>query len=546
MLYLATSNRLALVVLAGWATGASAQELDPENFVIENVYIASVDAEEVAINLMVRDNKLAIISKDDIPIPENIVALDGNKGYIVGNLALGEPPSFMILDGDPRVDFEVLLDVDTRAVFALVNGEVRFNRLQLAADMFEPQADRRGWHAYEPPPVALPTNYGYTGAWNHWSTENTKGIFFGILALDRQFWLSQDVRSRLQVGNLDLYEGGEIRDLRLGIFGTLGHSERPWGYYLAVATNSFDKDYEASDQQNFNFVDYRLDIPVGTNLRMSVGKQKEPISMERLMSLINLPIQERSSVSAALLDARSFGVLLSGNALDDRISWASGVFSKFIDTDQSVSDAETSVVGRMTWLPYLAENERHLLHVGAAARVSNGNDGYSFRSVPEFDKSPVYVDTGLSDADEIRQYSVEVSWRSGPFWLHGEYVTAGVESPTDGNLDFDGYHVTGSWLVTGEVRDYRFKGGTLGPVPVSRSVQENGWGALELAARWSSVDLSDRNVQGGEMQIASAGVNWWLTTTFMVNFNYRYIVNDRFNLEGTSSGAMLRVLLKMN
>jgi phosphate-selective porin OprO/OprP len=279
---------------------------------------------------------------------------------------------------------------------------------------------------------------------------------------------------------------------------------------------------------------------------MSVGKQKEPISMERLMSLINLPIQERSSVSSALLDARSFGVLLSGNALDDRIAWAGGVFNQFIDTDQSVGDAETSVVGRMTWLPYLSENQRHLLHLGAAVRVSNGNDGYSFRSVPEFDKSPVYIDTGLSDADEIRQYNVEASWRSGPFWLHGEYVTAGVDSSADGNLDFDGYHITGSWLVTGEVREYRFKGGTLGPVPVSRSVHENAWGALELAARWSSIDLSDRDIDGGEMQIASAGVNWWLSTTFMINFNYRYIVNDRFNLEGTSSGAMLRVLLKLN
>lgn len=537
---------MVLIMVLGLVPRLDAQDIDPQNFIIENIYIATADAEEVPINLMVRDNKLALLSKDDIPIPEGIDVLDANGGFLVGNLVLGDTPGFMILDGDPRVDFELLLDVDNRAVFALSNGEVRYNRLQYAADMFEPRADRRGWHAYEPPPVALPTNYGYTGAWNHWNTENTKGIFFGILALDRQFWLSQDVPSRLQVGNLKLYEGGEIRDLRLGVFGTFENFERPWGYYLGVATNSFDKDYEAGDQQNFNFVDYRLDIPIGTNLRMSVGKQKEPISMERLMSLINLPIQERSSVSSALLDARSFGVLLSGNALGDRIAWAGGVFSKFIDTDQSVNDAETSVVGRMTWLPYLSENEKHLLHLGAAVRVSNGNDGYSFRSVPEFDKSPVYVDTGLSDADEVRQYNVEVSWRSGPFWLHGEYVTAGVDSLADGNLDFDGYHVTGSWLVTGEVRDYRFKGGTLGPVPVSRSVYENGRGALELAARWSSIDLSDRDIQGGEMQIASAGVNWWLSTTFMINFNYRYIVNERFNLEGTSSGAMLRVLLKLN
>ena len=356
-------------MFAGQLPGAGAQEIDPQNIVIRNIYIAVADAEDVPINLLIRNDELELISKDRIPIPENFVALDANGGYLVGTLALGESPSFMILDSDPRINFEVLLSIEHHAVFVLHDGELRKNSLRLSADMFEAEVVRRGWwHGYDQAPVALPTNYGYTGAWNHWNTENTTGIFFGILALDRQFWLSQNQDSKQQVGNLDDYEGGEIRDLRLGIFGTLDYFDKPWGYYLAVASNAFDKAFETEDQQNFRFVDYRLDIPVGTSSMLSIGKQKEPISMERLMSLVNLPMQERSSVSDALLEARNFGALLHGNAHGDRVSWAAGIFNNFIDTDRSIDAAETSLVGRITWLAYLAEDESNLLHLGVATR----------------------------------------------------------------------------------------------------------------------------------------------------------------------------------
>jgi phosphate-selective porin OprO/OprP len=537
---------LMVIILVGLPPRSGAQEIDPKNIVIKNAYIALADAEDVPINLLIRDNELDLISKDEIPNPDNFVALDANGGYLVGKLVLGESPSFMILDGDPRIDFELLLDIDSHAVFVLHDGELRKNSLQPAADRFGVSKVKKGWHAYEPPPVALPTNYGYTGEWNHWNTENTTGIFFGILALDRQFWTSQNEDSEQVVGSLDQFEGGEIRDLRLGIFGTLDYFDKPWGFYLAVATNAFDKAFEIEDQQNFKFVDYRLDVPVGTSTVLSIGKQKEPISMERLMSLINLPLQERSSVADALLDARNFGAVLHGNALGDRMSWAAGIFNNFIDTDQSIDDAATSLAGRITWLPYFAEDERKLLHIGVSARQSNGNTGYHFQSRPEFDKAPMFVDTGLSVADKVRQYNLELSWRDGPFWVAAEYVNADVDSPSDGDLNFDGYQITGSWIITGEIRDYRYKGGTFGPVPVARSVYQNGKGAWELAGRWSSVDLTDGTVDGGEMDILSAGINWWLTPTFMLNLNYRYIVIDRLGLEGTANGAMLRLLLKLN
>jgi len=181
-----------------------------------------------------------------------------------------------------------------------------------------------------------------------------------------------------------------------------------------------------------------------------------------------------------------------------------------------------------------------------AARLEDGNQGYLYRAKPEFSKAPIFVDSGTGDANDTRQYSLEASWRRGPFWLVAEYLGTNVDSPTGGALDFSGYYITGSWILTGEMRDYLPKSGTFGPVPVSRSVYQNGIGAWELAARWSSIDLTDGPVNGGDMHIFSLGLNWWLSPIFMVNMNYRYITNDRNSLDGRSSGVDVRVLLKLN
>ena len=57
--------------------------------------------------------------------------------------------------------------------------------------------------------------------------------------------------------------------------------------------------------------------------------------------------------------------------------------------------------------------------------------------------------------------------------------------------------------------------------------------------------MNDEAVFGGEMDILSLGVSWWLSEIFNVNLNYRYIANDRDGLDGRASGANVRLLLKL-
>jgi phosphate-selective porin OprO/OprP len=546
-----TSLSILLVCFLPLPQLVFAQIVDPQNVLIRNVYLldSGEGTEGVLVNILIRDNKLEIITQDKVTIDDSMLAVDARDGYLLGQLQIGETPSFIILNQDPRENFEILLDTSFFTVFAVHNGRLfENNLLEVEEEEVADEPKRLGWTAYSPPPMALPLSYGDTSKWNRWETKYVSGIFIAGVALDRQQWLSQDSESEQQVGDLQLFEGGEIRAFRAGVVGTLNF-EKPWIYTLAGATNTFDKGFETEQLDSFVFFDYRLDIPVSDKITLSVGKQKEPFSMERIMSMVQLPMQERAVVSDALNPSRNFGAVISSTALDQRMTWAGGFFNDWIESGSSFSDSASQVVGRVTWLPFISEDESNLLHLGFGMRYTDAEQGLRYSSDPEFNKSPIYVDTSVDGtpfaADSATLYNLEATWRKGPYWIAAEFMSNDVDAPALGNPNFSGYHVTASWIFSGEMREYRKQTGILGPIPVAKSVNQGGWGAWEVGVRWSDIDLADGLIDGGEMDILSLGLSWWLTPVFNVNMNYRFITLDRFGVRGDSSGLNVRVFLSL-
>jgi phosphate-selective porin OprO/OprP len=156
------------------------------------------------------------------------------------------------------------------------------------------------------------------------------------------------------------------------------------------------------------------------------------------------------------------------------------------------------------------------------------------------------VDTGHHAADSVQDYGLELSWRRGPIWLAGEYVRTDVKNAELLDPAFDGYHLTASWVLTGEMRPYNRKSGLFMPIPVAKSVYQNGKGAWEISARYSELDLDSGRVEGGKLNIISLGVNWWLSRTFLVSVNYRHIDHGQFDITGHASGLNARVLLVLD
>jgi len=64
------------------------------------------------------------------------------------------------------------------------------------------------------------------------------------------------------------------------------------------------------------------------------------------------------------------------------------------------------------------------------------------------------------------------------------------------------------------IRPFQFKGG--------------GWGAWEVALRYGFMDGNDGEIQGGQEQNYTLGVNWYMNPNLRVMFNYVLArINDR-------------------
>jgi phosphate-selective porin OprO/OprP len=68
-------------------------------------------------------------------------------------------------------------------------------------------------------------------------------------------------------------------------------------------------------------------------------------------------------------------------------------------------------------------------------------------------------------------------------------------------------------MLTGESRPYA-AGNVANPKP------KHGYGAVELLARYSRLELEDGGIDGGRQHDTTLGVNWYLTSHFKLQANY--------------------------
>ena len=515
-----------------------------DSLLIKNVYLISRDTlGDIHVNILIIDSSLQLVTKDEVSFGPGVKTLDGDNGFLMGNVALGQPPSFVILDENPRENFDIFLNTRAHIRFAIEKGVIAINELKsIALSQLETRQRKITWNSYQPPPMAVPINYYNSRKWNKFDTKYISGLFNGLIALDRLTWISQDNNSEQQVGDLEENSVGAVRAIRFGVVGTLNF-KKPWIYTVFVNNSAFDRGYDPPSENTLKLYDLRLDIPLRKNLTMSVGKQKEPISMERLTSLVFLPMQERQAAADAFLPARNYGLMFNGTTFKTRGTWAAGVFKNVFDSDTSFAATPTRLTSRITGLPFLSKDESNLVHLGLGIRYSLNELPVAGRADAEFFAAPAFVKTDNIEADNLLTYDVEAYWRKGPYLLGMEYIGNSLQSPSTGNPNPRGWNVTGSWIVTGEMRNYRKRSGIFDPVPVSNPVGQGGWGALELSARYSSIDLTDEGLTGGTMRTYSLGANWWLSARAQFSANYRFIQLDRFDIRGNSSGMNLRLML---
>ncbi len=338
---------------------------------------------------------------------------------------------------------------------------------------------------------------------------------------------TQDSASISQVGKQD--DRWQARELRLSLRGTIGSAYRV--SYLITASYNGDAD----PGTRLSLVDASLSFPIGTPAtQLTLGKTKETFDYEVVSSFPNLPQQER--VLNPFFVTRNIGAKISQVFADHRMTASAGLFNDWWMQGNSIRHNGTDASARVTGLVWDKPDAQRYFHLALSGRYAGG-DGNTLRykGRPESNVADSYVDTGDLPADHAWHLGVEALWNEGPFSVLAEYNRAWVDSPATGNPQFSGYYILASWVITGESRHYDRT------VGYARRIMPKGrWGAPELVARFSHIDLDDGPVHGGEFDKTYVGINWWTTRRLKVGFGWGHTWLDRFGKTGVTDSFLTR------
>jgi len=225
--------------------------------------------------------------------------------------------------------------------------------------------------------------------------------------------------------------------------------------------------------------------------------------------------------------------------------------------DGATSDEPYGIHARAAWSPIAERTEA--LHIGASGYWRTGGST-KFNSDPEVTvDSNKLIDTG--SIERVASYyftGIEGAWVQGPLSLQGEYGLVNVLRKNNRlgqaafqDLNFEGYYAQASYFLTGESRNYfpRFAGFWRVKPKNDFDLSEGRWGAWEVAARYSYLDLDDgaSNIPGGGIRGGVAdnytlALNWHLNPFVKVLLNYVQSDVKKISATGAPAGDTLHIV----
>jgi phosphate-selective porin OprO/OprP len=297
-------------------------------------------------------------------------------------------------------------------------------------------------------------------------------------------------------------------------------------------------------QFDVDFVDNVVDVKdawIGysgvRNTLVRAGNFRTPFGLETLTSSRYITFMERSLLDNFSPDRR---IGLGASTWGARWQASAGLFGPELeDSVDTIGQSQTkNVIGRVTALPF-AKNG-NLLHLGVAlARLEPGAateddlsdaNRWRVRARPE-----THVNRGrfistpqVKNVDHASLYGFEAAAVMGPVSLQGEYNRE-VLRRTDTTLPeptYDGWYAFASWFPSGDRRPYDHQVGEF-----TRVVPKSSRGALELVARYSTMDLNDEAaaVRGGKADIVTVGANYYANANVRLMVNYLFVKTDEYS-----------------
>ena len=363
-------------------------------------------------------------------------------------------------------------------------------------------------------------------------------------------WAMVDLNEPLENAIGGEGHGTELRRARLFFSGTV------YDRVLFKANYEFANSGDGTTKLKDAYIGLKDLGPVGTLL---IGHQKEPLSLEAMTSSKYITFMERS-LTEVFAPGRNTGFAAFNNHLDKRVYWHAGAFKDSNDSAFGFEDdGKWNLTGRLVGVPLYEDEGEKVVHLGFAYshQFRAGSDFIlQYRRRPESHLAPYLANTGSTTipTNDVNLINPEFAIVWGPASFQAEYTRSWVQGD-DGMRDttFWGAYAQLSYFLTGERRNYLIGAGRYGRVKPHANFNplQGDWGAFQLAARFSYLDLNDEFARGGKMWDITAGINWLLfpNTRFSLNYVHseldnRLISPDPDDVDGNADIVQARFQLE--
>ena len=244
------------------------------------------------------------------------------------------------------------------------------------------------------------------------------------------------------------------------------------------------------------------------------GNFAVPFSMESLQSSNTMPFTEHSLASTL---APSYGLGGSVSANGKRWTISAGYFGKALANDAGFApERGHGFAGRATALPL--RKGRFKMHVGLGYESRSFDPGQviRFSADPGSSFAPTLMSSRkIRDINHMTSWSGELAGTMGPVLVQAQLINTKISRITSPDLSFSGQTIQAGWMVTGERYGYKKRVGIFGgPTLKNRHM------AVEVAARYSRLDLDDGPVARGVGRALSAGANLYVSRNVRLMATY--------------------------
>jgi phosphate-selective porin OprO/OprP len=286
-------------------------------------------------------------------------------------------------------------------------------------------------------------------------------------------------------------------------------------------------------------------------LKIRAGKFKPPVGLEQLQEDSCTLFAERA-LPTGLVPNRDIGIQLRGDLWDGVVQYQAGVFNGATDgVNGGIDNGDgKDFDGRIFVEPFKTTSIDPLqgLGFGIAGTIGNQDGSFTTPNVPTF-KTPgqntffkyttgaSLTNTVVANGQHIR-VAPQGYYYWGPVGLLGEYYVSEqqvVNGPTSDHLRNTAWQVAGSVVLTGEHASFK---GVTPRKPFD--LKNGGWGALELAGRYSVLRIdpdafptfASLSTSAQEARAWAVGLNWYLNKNVKLVLDY-----EETSFDGGAAGG---------